>query len=77
MTSNQNSMDQASIIKVLKNSSNISHSSNSLERTSNKPSDRGRVNPSIPPRIGNERMTNKPSDRGRVNPSIPRIDNEG
>ena len=59
-----------------KNSSNISHSSNSLERTSNKPSDRGRVNPSIPPRIGNERMTNKPSDRGRVNPSIPRIDNE-
>ena len=59
-----------------KNSSNISHSSNSLERTSNKPSDRGRVNPSIPPCIDNERMTNKPSDRGRVNPSIPRIDNE-
>ena len=58
-----------------KNSSNISHSSNSLEGTSNKPPDRGRVNPSIL-RIDNERMANKPLDRGRVNPSIPRIDNE-
>ena len=52
-----------------KNSSNISHSSNSLERTSNKPSDRGRVNPSIP-RIDNERM--KQIQQESRNPNVLR-----
>ena len=52
-----------------KNSSNISHSSNSLEGTSNKPLDRGRVNPSIP-RIDNERM--KQIQQESRNPNVLR-----
>lgn len=52
-----------------KNSSNVSHSSNSLERTSNKPSDRGRVNPSTP-RIDNERM--KKIQQESRNPNVLR-----
>ena len=52
-----------------KNSSNISHSSNSLEGTSNKPPDRGRVNPSIP-RIDNERM--KQIQQESRNPNVLR-----
>ena len=52
-----------------KNSSNISHSGGSLERPSNKPSDRNRANPSTP-RIDNERM--KQIQQESRNPNVLR-----